>query len=49
MYTQHVKYEFSTETIQVMRSPVAKIAILIVGAATLVLVFQILHRISIGG
>jgi hypothetical protein len=40
-----MKYEFSPETVQTMKSPVAKVAVLMVGAAVLVLVFQILQRI----
>jgi hypothetical protein len=44
-----MKYELSTETVHVMRSPVAKVAVLIVGAAALVLVIQILQRILIIG
>jgi hypothetical protein len=37
--------KLSTETIQTMRSPVAKIAVLLLGAATLVLAIQILQRL----
>jgi hypothetical protein len=40
-----MKYEFSSETVQTMKSPVAKVAVLMVGAAVLVLVFQILQHI----
>jgi hypothetical protein len=43
-----MKYEFSPETVETMKSPAARIALVIVGAATLVLVFQILLRIYIG-
>jgi hypothetical protein len=38
-----MKYELSLETMQTMKSPVAKVAVSVVGAAALVLVFQILQ------
>jgi hypothetical protein len=40
-----VKYELSAETIQTMKSPVARIAVLLLGAAVVVLAVQILHHI----
>jgi hypothetical protein len=41
-----MKYELSAETVQVMKSPVARVAVLMAGAAALVLVVQILMRIG---
>jgi len=43
-----MKFEFSLETAQTMKSPVAKIAVLLLGAATVVLAVQILHHIVYG-
>jgi hypothetical protein len=40
--------KFSAETVQTMKSPVAKIAVLMLGAATLVLFVQILLRVLWG-
>ena len=40
-----MRFEVSAETKQVMKSPIAQIAILLLGAATLVLVFQIIQHI----
>jgi hypothetical protein len=40
-----MKYELSPETIQTMKSPVARIAVLLLGAAAVVLAVQILHHI----
>jgi len=37
--------KLSSETMQTMRSPVAKIAVLVGGAAVLVLAFQIFERL----
>jgi hypothetical protein len=37
--------KLSPETVETMRSPVAKIAVLMLGAATLVLAIQILQRL----
>jgi hypothetical protein len=39
-----MRFEVSAETKQVMKSPVAQIAILLLVAAALVLVFQIIQR-----
>jgi hypothetical protein len=36
---------FSDETVQTMKSPVARIAVLMLGTATLVLVIQIVIRV----
>jgi hypothetical protein len=43
-----MRYELSAESVQVMKSPAAKIAVMLVGAAAMVLVFQVLQRIYIG-
>jgi len=40
-----MKYKPSPETVETMKSPVAKVVVLIGGAATLVLVYQILQHI----
>jgi hypothetical protein len=39
-----MKHQLSDETAQTMKSPVAKLAVLVLGAATLVLFIQILLR-----
>jgi hypothetical protein len=41
-YAEHMK--FSDETKHTMRSPVAKVAVFMVGAASLVLFIQIVYR-----
>jgi len=40
-----MKYELSPKTAETMRSPIAKIAVLMVVAAGFVLAFQILQRL----
>jgi hypothetical protein len=40
-----MKFEFSPETVQTMKSPVAKIAVLILAAAAVVLAIQVIQRI----
>jgi hypothetical protein len=44
-YSQHMKIEFSLETVETMKSPVAKIVVLLLGAAAVVLAVQIAHHI----
>ena len=43
-----MKIEFSLETVQTMKSPVAKIAVLLLGAVSVVLTVQILHHVFYG-
>jgi len=40
-----MRFELSLETAHTMKPPVAKVAVLLLGAAALVLVFQVLQRI----
>ena len=39
--------KLSPETVATLRSPVGRMAVALLGAATLVLVFQILHRLVV--
>jgi hypothetical protein len=37
--------KFSAETLETMKSPVAKVAVFLLGAASLVLIVQVLYRV----